>query len=365
MWDGQQYRPHVFYEEHIFNGEKALRPVIYMKARIDWIDVSRGIAFLMVIYSHLPMMNNQVMIFFSPVFLTTFFFISGYLFKSGQKFSVVLEHRLRTLLLPFLVLGLLMLLMEQIVTFNEKTSLTEGLKGLLFQNGENEILWFIAALFVYSVIFYWIDWICRTPKQLLWFSIVLFIINSIALHWFDMPAVPWHLFSFGCACFYMALGRLYRIYEAKFDSMINGWILAVCIVVYAGYIYISQLYIGHSGSKAVIDSMLITLIGLVILITISKRYIHNSRFLLFVGANTLFYFAFHGKVYSLILFGINKTVPTLLENNSLSTDLFVAFAIVLVDALILIPPTKIVNRYCPQILGRNFKLWGTKRLFNN
>lgn len=329
-----------------------------MKARIDWIDVSRGIAFLMVIYSHLPMMDNQVMIFFSPVFLTTFFFISGYLFKSGQKFSVVLEHRLRTLLLPFLILGLLMLLMEQIVTFNDKVPFSEGLRGLLLQNGENEILWFIAALFVYSVIFYWVDWICRTPTQLLLFSCCLFAINSIAVHWFDMPAVPWHLQSFGCACFYMALGKLYRMYEERLDSMINGWILASCIIVYILFIFISQRYIGHFGSKWVIDSMLITLIGMAILITISKRYIHNSRFLLFVGANTLFYFAFHGKAYSLILFGINKTAPSLLENNPLATDLLVAFAVVLVDAMILIPPTKIVNRYCPQILGRNFKLWG-------
>ena len=76
-----------------------------MKRRLNWIDVSRGIAFLMVIYSHLEYKNDFLMHFFSPVFLTTFFFVSGYLYKEGRSFKQVLEQRTRTLLLPFLLLG--------------------------------------------------------------------------------------------------------------------------------------------------------------------------------------------------------------------------------------------------------------------
>lgn len=43
--------------------------------------------------------------YFSPVFLTMFFFVSGYLFKENCSFSFVLEQRTRTILLPFLTLG--------------------------------------------------------------------------------------------------------------------------------------------------------------------------------------------------------------------------------------------------------------------
>ncbi len=76
-----------------------------MKQRLNWIDVSRGIAFLMVIYSHLEYKNDFLMHFFSPVFLTTFFFVSGYLYKEWCGFRQVLEQRTRTLLLPLCVLG--------------------------------------------------------------------------------------------------------------------------------------------------------------------------------------------------------------------------------------------------------------------
>lgn len=70
--------------------------------RIGWLDVSRGIAFLMVLYSHLNYCDSNIMRFFSPIFLTTFFFVSGYLFKEKQSFLFVLENRTRTLLLPFI-----------------------------------------------------------------------------------------------------------------------------------------------------------------------------------------------------------------------------------------------------------------------
>ena len=63
-----------------------------------------------------------------------------------------------------------MILMSQVLTFNEKVPFVEELKGLLFQNGENELLWFVAALYVYSLIFYWIERIAVKPGRLLFFN---------------------------------------------------------------------------------------------------------------------------------------------------------------------------------------------------
>ena len=125
--------------------------------RIEWLDVSRGIAFLMVIYSHLHYCDSNIMRFFSPMFLTTFFLVSGYLFKEKQSFLFVLENRTRTLLLPFIILGMIMIILSQILSFNEHVPFTDSVKGLLLQNGNNQILWFIAALYIYSIIFYWVE----------------------------------------------------------------------------------------------------------------------------------------------------------------------------------------------------------------
>lgn len=325
--------------------------------RKAWVDSARGFAFLMVIYSHIPMSNENIMNFFAPVFLTTFFFISGYLFKSGEPFSIVLEHRIRTLLLPLITLGFIMIGVSQILTFNESVPLGDAIRGLLLQNGENQILWFIAALFIYSMLFYWIDRLCQTPKMLLIVAVCFFVINSIAYHWMNLRSEYWHLDAFGCACFYMALGRIYRIYETRIDRLIKGWVIAVMALAYCTFIYFSNSYISFFGSYAIIDSMLITLIGLVLILTISKKYFNNSRLMLFVGANTLLYFAFHGKAYSLILAVGQKIAPGVLDNDSLIANVAVALGVVLLDVLILIYPIKAVNRFCPQLIGRKFKIW--------
>lgn len=78
-----------------------------MDMRINWLDTSRGLAFLMVIYYHLATREyGGIVPFFSPVFLTTFFFVSGYLTKSGLSFGKVFEQRTRTLFVPLLIFGL-------------------------------------------------------------------------------------------------------------------------------------------------------------------------------------------------------------------------------------------------------------------
>lgn len=102
------------------------------KKRINWLDISRGLAFLMVIYSHLEFCNDSVMRYFSPVYLTTFFFVSGYLFKENCSFSKVFEQRTRTLLLPFLALGMIMIGMNQVLSFHEHIPFWDRVKGLLY-----------------------------------------------------------------------------------------------------------------------------------------------------------------------------------------------------------------------------------------
>lgn len=333
-----------------------------MTKRINWLDVSRGLAFLMVIYCHLIYCDSEVMKFFSPVFLTTFFFVSGYLFKENQSFLFVFENRTRTLLLPFLTLGAIMIVLSQILSFNEHIPLTDSIKGLLLQNGQNQILWFIAALYIYSVVFYWVVKISGTPNRLLFVGIVLFILNTAYSQWLKLPSLPWHITGAGYACFYMALGKWYKHNETKTDSRIGKPLLIAMAVAYVAIIQLFGINVSWSGSKIVIDALFVTIVGLVLIVRISKnRVFNNSRFLLFVGANTLFYFAFHGKVFSLLQTLTLKLMPNYEVGMNKCYDLLIGGGTVFTDALILIIPAMIVNKYFPQLLGKGFKLWKVKQ----
>lgn len=330
-----------------------------VKKRIHWLDVSRGLAFLMVIYSHLEYSNDSVMRYFSPVFLTTFFFVSGYLFKEKCSFCKVFEQRTRTLLLPFLALGMIMILLGQVMTFNAKVPFMDEVKGLLFQNGTNQLLWFVAALYVYSVIFYWIEKVSCTAKKLLVVSFALFVLNWLYGK-LQVPSIPWHLDAFGYACFYMGLGKWYKEKEKTVNRYVeNKWFALCCLIFYIILITAFDLHISFFGSTYLIDSIVVTISGLIVMLYVSKHILDNSRFLLFVGANTLFYFAFHGKVYSLLQTLCHKFLSDVVLNISGMHDI-IAVGITILDAVILILPAMFVNRYCGFLLGKGFKLWQYK-----
>ena len=74
------------------------------KDRIDWLDVLKGILIVFVVLSH-SYPPDIYRYFFTPFFLTMFFWASGYTFsmkKSGKEF---LLNKCRSLLLPLLYWG--------------------------------------------------------------------------------------------------------------------------------------------------------------------------------------------------------------------------------------------------------------------
>lgn len=321
--------------------------------RIKWVDAIRGLAFLMVIYSHLEYMDESLMHFFRPVFLTVFFFVSGYLYKSGQSFLYVLEQRTRTLLLPMISLGVILIVMNQLFSFNESLPFMERLKGLAFQDGHNTILWFIAALYVYSLAFYWVErWSRQSVRRLIVSIVSLFLINVACFYWLGLPKMPWHIHTIGFGVFYMGLGSIYRIYEAKADKIVSKKVLLMALAVYVTLTALISDDINYLGSRYVLDAVSVTALGLISCLYLSKYWLFRSRFLVFVGANSLFYFAFHGKVYAVLQHLAHRFVEA--GNTS---DFIVGMLITIADAVILILPAILVNRYMPFLLGRGFKLW--------
>lgn len=335
------------------------KPLPITKERIGWIDVSRGIAFLAVIYSHLltsceALYVEEIDILFRPMFLTTFFFVSGYLYKVGQPFSVVFEHRTRTLLWPLLSLGTLMIIMQHILTLRDSPITWEaGFLGLFLQNGENQILWFVAALYIYSIGFYWIEFYCH--DKILYASILLFVLNWIYGYIFNGPDLPWSITGMGYGCAYMGLGRWYRVNEWRFRSLKVATMFFL-LVVYSCTILIVGDAPSYFASKYLIDASILTVLGIALTVSLSKwAVLNNNKLLKFIGANSLFYFAFHGKVLGLL------TTLIMLLLKGVYLNLFVTCVVGLICtflcAIILIIPAIIVNRYMPWLLGKNFKLW--------
>lgn len=322
--------------------------------RINWLDTSRGLAFLMVIYNHLEYREvfKVIIPYYTPVFLTIFFFVSGYLTKSNVSFCKVLEQRTRTLLIPLIIFGLgggiiLALTRMKIGTFNQE--IINAFKGVFYQINDYKVLWFIAALYVYSLIFYWVERWCKTPKILLIVCCTLFASNYVYTYLLKGPQLPWHIQYMGFGCFYLGLGKIYQTYENKIDKYLTWKIFIGCLITYFTWISITHTTIIYHGSPKGYDALILTLTGLIWIVYITKYWINNCRLLLFIGANTLIYFSIHRQILNI--------VQAIQIKMNFEPSWWLNIIDVIAIAIIIIIPTKIINKWIPQLTGKGFKLW--------
>lgn len=319
--------------------------------RIGWIDSSRGIAFLMVIFNHLDYENNTVMRFFSPVFLTTFFFVSGYLFKRDVSFKKMFMHRTRTLLWPFFILGCITILSSSIISYNEKhIGVLESFKELFAQYGYAHIntMWFIPSLYIYSISFYLLLKIqSRYIRHV--FFIFLFILNWYLYYYvFVNFSLPWNVQWIGFAWFYMYLGVLYKDNEGYVNQLAKFSVYTFLFIFYVGYIVITNNSCNFYGSSLLVDSCALSLSGLFLIISLCK--IIDIRFFKYVGANTLLFFAFHGKVSSFVNVAYRYVIVGGLDSFMIYESILLMKTILI--ALLLIPICQMVNKYFPFVVGK-------------
>lgn len=326
--------------------------------RIGWLDSSRGIAFLVVLYSHLDFSNPTILKYLTPFFLTAFFFVSGYLFKTETTFAKVLEQRVRTLFIPFVIYGTLMLALRQFASFKSNViPFKDAFISMITQDGSDSSFWFIPSLFIFSLFFYWLAKPCKTGKAFLLLAIVLFVANWSAKK-FGLPQLNYRMDTMGYACAYMALGKAFKIYEASIAKLMSLKIVVPTFAIYLALTTFDPIRISYTGSPYLIDALVISILGLFLLIFIS-RYAEKSKFIVFVGSNSLLYFCLHGKAYALVQAVVYKvSSPSLIENPIAFT--VTGFLVAIISALLLIIPILAINKWLPFTTGKGFKLWGAR-----
>lgn len=341
--------------------------------RIAWVDIAKYICIMAVMLEHLESITDELSCFLSPFFVLAFFFVAGYTHRPGQRFGEFFEKKLRTLFVPWLIFSVLDIALSQLVSFSEHRSfVTELAWNFLQIRGQGDQIWFVAALFIAFIPFYFfIEWYNKKPQvgatrcvAFVALALVLFLVDVLYSNLMDgsrLPwgttALPWHVEYIFQAMFYMTLGYMFKQrWEAAFDAandIAGRFMLAAVyiIIVYAPY------FIAIPEPVFRIFAVFIApILGILLVVSLSK-VIKPNRYILYVGQNTLIYFALHGKVFGFIEVMLRRFVPGVYSavlSNTLVSNLFaLAFAFVL--SFILLIPTYIINRWLPFMVGRRRK----------
>lgn len=343
--------------------------------RIVWVDVVKYICILMVMLSHLEARTDVWQAFYTPFFLSAFFFVSGYVYKPKDGFKQFLYKKFRQLFIPWLVFSVFDILLSQILSFNEHESLlTELTWNFLQIRGQGDGVWFVAALFVAFIPFYFfIKWYesknekitgggynkCTVAILIAWVLSLISILYSkllpdVTFTW-GSAALPWHIEYIFQAMFFMVLGY---IFKQKFEIKLDKWNnRAVCLVICLIYLLLVFIpYVSGITLPMVLDVLydyILSIVGIAAVVMIAKR-VPSNRYINYVGQNTLIYFALHGKAYSLIQTVLRRFAgrlyATILGNVVLSSVFALLFALLL--SVVLIIPALIINKWFPFIMGR-------------
>ncbi|MBR5597728.1 MAG: acyltransferase family protein [Lachnospiraceae bacterium] len=339
------------------------------KKRVIWVDIAKFICIFCVMNSHLESKTKILFSFYVPFYLSLFFFCSGYVYRGNERFSVFFRKKVKQLFVPWLVFSNLNILLSQILSFNKHKALGEEVVWNLLQiRGKGDGLWFVAALFVAYLPFYFVIlWLNKkevTVKRLCFLVCVVWGLSCICdlytrfstlgLFRWGNNNLPWHMEYIFFAMFYMILGYLFRKkLEVQFDKLNTKKFCAGISIIYVVLVLAFKHLFGNNPVTEIVVNYVLQLMGISAVISISK-FIKPNKYILYIGENTLLCFAFHGKIYSFMQTMLKKIAEDvyyyILNDIIYSTILSVVLTIVL--SVILIIPIKITNKYFPNLIGR-------------
>lgn len=326
-----------------------------IEKRILWIDYIKGLCMIAVILNHLyaPIPYGQLTY---PFELVGFFFVSGYTFNLRDSFRSFLSVKTKSLLIPIITLGTINAVLSYCI---KGGTLFSRLVGICIQRpGLWDDLWFVACLFIAELIFY-VIWRFIPSLFSRLFICLLLSIGGYVMTRLLTSALPWHIENACIFTLFLCLGNIikesktgaYLIAHSKTHKALG--VLFIAIVAYILLIFTFRNYpidvhLQQYGSFPVF--MTSALFGVYVVFHLSlllERWQGTIclRFLSYIGANTLVYYAFQSKVISLMNgLGDKIAFP---ESTYIGSIVYCLLACV-----ILMLPSFLIKRYAPIILGK-------------
>ena len=180
--------------------------------RIKWIDIAKGWGIILVICGHVG--DDYFTTWLYTFHIPLFFFLSGYFFNPSKSPSEILRSKVKSLLLPYVTLGMPLFFINLYFGFEPIVLL----KGYVIQQRAST-LWFIAALFMQFVIAY-ILYNVITQPIIRWVVISIITVLGVFLWHNDVSSLPWNVdvslvtLPFFCIGYYLCT-------SCRFNKLLN------------------------------------------------------------------------------------------------------------------------------------------------
>lgn len=343
-----------------------------MNKRLNYIDITRGIAIIFIVLGHA--LNRSINSIFFTKFLYSFhvvlfFIISGYVFKikDNESFRQFVKKKFFRIIIPYFFWETLFLIpyfmLGQSVgdalsvksSFNFNTQIFNIIYGVGAESAlrQNSALWFLPALFSMEVIYYFIIKNTKDSKfkQLLWLfiSIVTAYISSFLLKIY-LPFGINTVLNLG-VCFYIG----YLLNEKSFfisknifsniKVMIIIFIIGILAVYFNKEIVNCIEYKYGNFTLALLSGICLSINIIYLAVNIEK-----NKFIEFLGKSTLGILIFH-KLTLLVIQTKLGIFSSLLANSNFFIEITIGIIATVLSILFSIIAAEMVKKISPILLG--------------
>lgn len=326
--------------------------------RIAWIDNFRGLCALCVLLAHCGHCPSLYLQLYTPFFLSGFFFLSGYCYKS-RKIKDALLKIFKSLLIPYFFFAFVINLGRSNIfpMFKGDFSsisllLTDFLSGIK--------LWFIPCLIIVQLYFALLNPILQINKKkdsfyiilaILCFTSMLLLRTPTNISRFDYEPALWYWDTGIFALGFFTLGYYIKIRQWS-KYLLSGYkayiaLLAYCTIVLLVNKFMNVEFHFITNYYASLPYYIFaSLFGIYVMSSVCNTF--KAKYLQMLGYNTLLLFALNW--HTLVFYNQFCKFEVLLNY---LPDYLWSIAISLAQAVLILIISIPINKYIPWIVGKN------------
>lgn len=321
--------------------------------RIEWVDIAKGFGMIFVILLHTGA-SKYLHIIFGSFHMPLFFMIAGFfLFAKEYKFKKFAFSKVRTLIIPYLLFGVILASYSTVLDIVKGSDNIPGLRyiGLLTNMRRPPFhgsLWFLLSLFTVEILIFFVHKKFKSNLSRLIVCMSAFLIGGGILTWYG-KGLPLCLDLTLICIIFCQIGYFVYPYIHKLNSVL--WISLFSIAFFISAIlnyHISgdsvDLFSCRIGNPILFFIAAVT--GSILTLILALR-IGRNKWLSYIGKNSLLYYC----LQFIFLLIVGRTITYIAQFIPFS-DHFAPFVKTAIIITILVPIINYINNNHRWMLGR-------------
>lgn len=331
--------------------------VTKQKNRIEWIDIMRAMAIVLVLLSHYD--GGRLSVVANRSCVQIFFFISGmFAFSARYSLPQYIKKQVQSLLLPYAVFAVVNIIFHFI--FNPSTPLNElaGYAVNFMLARRNNVMvaamWFLPCLFFASIVYKMLAVLLKRQRYIV---PVCFVISAVFKLWFEDPVYIFSINQGFKYLIYIALGGLLAPYikSINYDSWAKlskkqqfaALLIFMVIIQYIVLLYKRGYVFWPQAIWALSLVYFINVVVCIIFVMVWALALSKIKPIIWIGQNTLGFCCLENINRALLNTAMAVVGFGFVPDNEIKALVHVLASMCIGSVIIFA-----VNKVCPQIMGK-------------